>query len=65
MLVETLAPYPAVKTLVTEIVRTIKILMWPMEYNGKSVFSNPVIANVIAPGKAIKNPKTAEVPTAS
>ena len=65
MFVETLAPYPAVNTLVVEIIKTIKIFIYPIEYNGRPSLSKPVIVKVIAPGKAIKKPKKAEVPTAS
>ena len=36
-----------------------------MEYWGMFSLKLPVIINIIAPGNAIKKPKTADVPTAS
>ena len=64
-LMETLAPKFAVNTLVEDTNKTIIIFRYPKEKVGKLSILEPEIIKIIAPGKAIKNPKVADVPTAS
>ena len=59
------APMLAVKTLVNETSKTIGIFTYPIEYSGRVSLKLPVIIKIITPGKAIKKPITADVPTAS
>ena len=62
---ETFAPIFAVNILVEDINKTIAKLRYPMENGGKLSMLEPDSIRIIAPGKAIKKPNAAEVPTAS
>ena len=62
---ETLAPIFAVNMLVDDTNKTIARLRYPTEKGGKESIFEPEKLKIIAPGKAIKKPKVADVPTAT
>ena len=62
---ETLAPICAVNILVEDTNKTMATFRYPKENGGKTSILDPVTIKIIAPGKAIKKPKVADVPTAS
>ena len=64
-LTETLAPKFAVNTLVDDTNKTIAKFRYPKEKGGKETILGPENIKIIAPGKAIKKPSVADVPTAS
>ena len=64
-LTETLAPKFAVNTLVDDTNKTIAKFRYPKEKGGKESILGPKNIKIIAPGKAIKKPSVADVPTAS
>ena len=65
ILIETLAPIFAVNILVEDTNKTIATLRYPKENGGKTSILDPDNIKIIVPGKAIKKPKVADVPTAS
>ena len=64
-LTETLAPKFAVNILVDDTNKTIAKFRYPKEKGGKETILGPENIKIIAPGKAIKKPSAADVPTAS